>query len=155
MVRYFNDQMASADRSGDIVISSYMLINELRNGKYHLSFIQPSTDVTFADLYRNLPDKVATFKAIKDSELNKTFIDGVVDVDPENWQTVLLKLFPTTSPAIFPRRSENRESRKSCCNCSRTARTAIRKIQRHSSTSFGHTTRNNGIRREFPMKSCC
>lgn len=102
MVRYFNDQMASADRSGDIVISSYMLINELRNGKYHLSFIQPSTDVTFADLYRNLPDKVATFKAIKDSELNKTFIDGVVDVDPENWQTVLLKLFPHYLTSYIP-----------------------------------------------------
>jgi transcription elongation factor GreA len=102
MVRYFNDQLASLDKSGDITISSYMLINDLRTGKYHLSFIQPSRDVTFADLYYKLTDKVAAFKAIKDSELNKAFIDGVVEADPENWQNVLLKLFPHYLTSYIP-----------------------------------------------------
>lgn len=102
MVKYFNDQLASQDKPGDITISSYLLINDLRTGKYHLSFIQPSRDVTFTDLYDKLTDKVATFKAIKDSELNKAFIDGVVEADPENWQSVLLKLFPHYLTSYIP-----------------------------------------------------
>lgn len=101
MVKYFNDQLASQDKAGDITISSYMLINDLRTGKYRLSFIQPSRAVSFQELYNRLTDKVATFKAIKDSELNKAFIDGVVEAD-ENWQAVLLKLFPHYLTSYIP-----------------------------------------------------
>ncbi len=107
MVKYFNDRLGSTDVVDDVTVSSFLIINELRNGKYRLSFITPSREVTFADLYAQLPSKVETFKAIKDSELNKEFIDGVIEADKDGWEPVLRSLFPHYLTNYIPEAFKN------------------------------------------------
>ncbi|AEC01833.1 transcription elongation factor GreA [Parasphaerochaeta coccoides] len=93
MISYFNDILANTDETDDKKMSSFLLLDELRNGRYHLSFIRPSKDYTFEELYLGADNIVSLFKEIKDSELNKSFITQVMR-NVEDWPQVLVSLFP-------------------------------------------------------------
>lgn len=93
MISYFNDILANTDGTDDKKMSSFLLLDELRNGRYHLSFIRPSKDYTFEELYLGADNIVALFKDIKDSELNKAFITQVIR-NVTDWPQVLVALFP-------------------------------------------------------------
>lgn len=92
MVRYFKDQCTSYQSVGDQVISSFLFVDYLCD---RYPFLERPASVDFKHLYGLMEQVPKVFGAIDDSELKKSFIDNVVNVeDPEQVDKVLISLYP-------------------------------------------------------------
>ncbi|MFA5513738.1 MAG: transcription elongation factor GreA [Sphaerochaetaceae bacterium] len=92
MVQYFIDQCTNYNSVGDQVISSFLFVDWLCDC---YPFLERPTAVDFKHLYGLIDKKERVFEAIDDSELKKSFIDNVVEVEePDNVDKVLISLYP-------------------------------------------------------------
>ncbi len=107
MVEYFAANITNKDGTPksisyvtDTLVSSYLLLEDLYEN-YKMNFIKLPEGMPFESLYNNIGDKVECFKAIKDPEIKKLFIDRIVDCD-DLWERTLLNLFPYYLTSYIP-----------------------------------------------------
>lgn len=107
MVEYFAANITNKDGTpksisyvSDILVSSYLILEDLYEN-YKMNFIKLPEGMPFESIYKNIEDKVECFKAIKDPEIKKLFIDRIVDCDGL-WEKTLLDLFPYYQTSYIP-----------------------------------------------------
>lgn len=101
MVVYFNTCLAKqAEAVSDRVMSSYLLLDQLRSHE-HIATAVIETNVTFADLYKKVDDKIRLFDRIGNGDLKRAFLENVMACD-RSWSEVFRKCFPYYTYAWIP-----------------------------------------------------
>lgn len=91
MLNYFTAFLKSTSQVNEYVISSYLLLNKL---KEEFPNIPLNYDISFINLYEKIEDLSSMYLSIKDKELRKLFLKKIHDIIP-SWQNEFIKLFPT------------------------------------------------------------
>lgn len=104
MLSYFISEVkkASPDNVSDTTIASYLLLDDFVTHD-RIATASFNSSYSFGDLYKAIPDKIATFRLLDNSDLKKSFIDQVIDND-KDWASVLKGCFPYYTYAYIPDR---------------------------------------------------
>ncbi|HKL60070.1 MAG TPA: transcription elongation factor GreA [Sphaerochaeta sp.] len=107
MVKYFSDMFLEENGAlkpmgevNDYTFSAFLLLEDLVQ-KQNMNFINRVEGLSFSELFERTEDVEASFDAIKDPELKKSFIDHVVAEIP-GWSKVLASLFPYYLTSYIP-----------------------------------------------------
>ncbi len=107
MVEYFAANITNKDGTpksisyvSDTLVSSYLILEDLYEN-YKMNFIKLPEGMPFESIYEHIDDKVECFRAIKDPEIKKLFIDRIVDCD-DIWEKTLLDLYPYYLTSYIP-----------------------------------------------------
>ncbi len=100
MINYYEGK---AQTSTQEAIIAYLILVDLKK-RFNLSFIQLNN--SFMDYYNRITDVKDFFSSIQDAEIKKDFIDGIRD-NVENWQDVLISLFPLYMTTYMADRIKN------------------------------------------------
>ncbi|MGB4408254.1 MAG: transcription elongation factor GreA [Sphaerochaeta sp.] len=107
MVKYFSDMFLEENGAlkpmgevNDYTFSAFLLLEDLVH-KQNMNFINRVEGLSFKELFERTEAIEASFDAIRDPELKKSFIDHVVSEIP-GWSKVLSSLFPYYLTSYIP-----------------------------------------------------